>query len=272
MENRTGSTQDARDSGPLEHWFLLMDPAWAPSEEDEPPPPEAVVGLWPVEAGGRVGRFRANPDYVPADEHSPTDPLDAVLRLVLHGGAEAEHVQLMLRDCLFDVAMNGDGKPLVVRSPDDVACVVVATAEPHRRRVSSPQWRRIDLDELVMLLADGVDVLFNPGGPASVRLTGDFLRETFMMSDDEVSAVHDRFRRESGVRVAPWGPGEDETPAAQGSAATAAPRFSAAAQASAVTAAPPFSVEAAAQGSAATAAPQFSTETEAPAAPDARRQ
>ncbi|SER52123.1 hypothetical protein SAMN04488000_109276 [Lentzea albida] len=236
MENMTDTTEDTGDSGPLENWFLLMDPAWAPSEEDELPPAEAVVGLWPVEADGRVGRFRANPDYVPADEHSPTDPLDAVLRLVLHGGAEVEHIQLMLRDCLFDIAMNGDGKPLVVQSPDDIACVVVATAEPHRRRVSSPQWRRIDLDELVMLLADGVDVLFNPGGPASVRLTGDFMRETFMMSDDEVSAVHERFRQESGVRVVPWGPGQDETPAAQDSAA-----------------------------------PRFSTETEAPTAPEARR-
>ena len=231
MANTTDTTEVTQEGGPLENWFLLMDPAWSPSEEDALPPVEAVVGLWPVEGDGRVGRFRANPDYVPADEHSPTDPLDAVLRLVLHGGAEAEHIQLMLRDCLFDIAMNGDGKPLVVQSPDDIACVVVATAEPHRRRVSSPQWLRIDLDGLVMTLADGVDVLFNPGGPASVRLTGDFMRETFMMSDDEASAAYDRYRQESGARIVPWEPGQDE----------------------------------------ASVAPRFSTETEAPPAPEADR-
>lgn len=44
-----------------------------------------------------------------------------------------------------------------------------AVGEQHRRR--------IDLDELVVLLADGVDVLINPAGPTSVGLTGDFMRE-----------------------------------------------------------------------------------------------
>lgn len=44
---------------------------------------------------------------------------------------------------------------------------------------------RVDLDDLVVLLADGVDELFNPGGPASVRLAGDFLCETMTRSDIE---------------------------------------------------------------------------------------
>jgi hypothetical protein len=73
---------------------------------------------------------RPNPEYVAADEGSPSDPLDAVLRLVLEGRTEAEHIQLILCDTLFDIAMNGDGRALVTRSPDDVPCLVIATGVP----------------------------------------------------------------------------------------------------------------------------------------------
>ncbi|MFE0019824.1 type VII secretion system-associated protein [Amycolatopsis sp. NPDC059021] len=191
------------ESEARENWFLLMDPSWSPATENEAPPLEAVVGLWPLEEG-KLGKFRANPDYVPADENSPSDPLDAVLRLVMQGRAEAEHIQLLLRDSLFDLAMNGDGRPLVTRSPDDVLCVVVATGEAHRQRISSPQWRRIDLDDLVVSLADGVDVLFNPGGMAAVRLTGDFMRETSTMSDEQVAELYADHQETSGLRVIPW--------------------------------------------------------------------
>ena len=127
------------------------------------------------------------------------------------GEAGAEQIQLMVRDVLLDVALNGDGRPLIVRSPDDVPCVVVATSAPQRERVSAPQWRRIDLTELVSLLPDAVDVLFNPGGPVPFRLTGDFVRETAVMGDDEVTAAYAAFRAtlpEQGVEVVPWVVGE----------------------------------------------------------------
>lgn len=185
--------------GPLENWFLLMDPAWQPSEEDEPPPAEAVVGLWPVEDGA-VGKFRPNPAYVPAGENSPSDPLDVALRLMLAGQAESWRLQLMLRDSLYDVALNADGRPLVTKSPDDVPSVVVTTGEPHRRKVRAPDWQRVDLTELVELLADGVDALFNPGGPAPVRLTGDFLRETTLLDEDDFPAPDDA----GALRIVPW--------------------------------------------------------------------
>ncbi|WP_063741530.1 type VII secretion system-associated protein [Saccharothrix syringae] len=187
-----------------ENWFLLMDPSWQPESEDDPPPLEAVVGLWPVEPEGGVGRFRANPSYVPSDPQSPTDPLDAVIRLLMKGEAEADQLQLLLRDSLFDIAMNGDGRPLVMRSPDDVPCVAVTTSEVHRRRVASPEWQRIDLDDLVVFLGDEVDVLFNPGGPASVRLLGDFMRRTHAMSEEEVAAAYERFRDGRTLEVVPW--------------------------------------------------------------------
>ncbi|MGW5646282.1 type VII secretion system-associated protein [Saccharopolyspora sp. NPDC003752] len=202
----TETSEETKAEEPLENWLLLMDPSWTSSSGNEAPPIEAVVGLWPVEDGCRLGKFRPNPEYAPSEENSPSDPLDAVLRLVLQDRAEVEHIQLVLRDSLFDIAMNGDGRPLVTKSPDEVPCVVVATGEPHRRRVSSPDWRRIDLDELVVLLADGVDVLFNPAGPASVRLTGDFMRETLMLDDEQVAELYANHQDAAGLRVVPWTP------------------------------------------------------------------
>ncbi|MGW4127750.1 type VII secretion system-associated protein [Amycolatopsis japonica] len=210
----TETTDSTQADGPLENWFLLMDPAWRPVAENDPPPIEAVVGLWPMEEEGKLGKFRANPDYVPTDENSPSDPLDAVLRLVLQERAEAEHIQLILRDTLVDIAMHGDGNPLITKSPDDILCVVVATGEPHRRRLVAPDWSRIDLGELVELLADGVDVLFNPGGPASVRLTGDFMRETLEMDEEQVAGLYAKSNKDvSGLRVVMWEPtAEDAAP------------------------------------------------------------
>ncbi|GHH56458.1 type VII secretion system-associated protein [Lentzea cavernae] len=187
-----------------ENWLLLMDPAWQPSEEDEAPPLHAVVGLWPVEEDGAVGRFRANPDYRPVDADSPSDPIDAGLRLVLRGDAEIGQVQALLRDSLVDVAMNGDGRPLVLKSPDEIPCVVVCTSEPHRARMFAPDWQRTDLAEVVALLADGVDALINPGGPASVRLSGDFLRETANLTEEEARQLLKTDVHPAGLRMDTW--------------------------------------------------------------------
>ncbi|PRY38968.1 type VII secretion system-associated protein [Umezawaea tangerina] len=200
----TGTAEETRGDGPSENWFLLIDPAWTPAGENDVPPLESVVGLWPVEEDGKPGKFRPNPEYLPSDDNSPSDPLDAVLRLVVQGRAEAEHIQLLLRDSLFDLALNGDGRPLITKSPDDVPCVVVATGEAHRRRIGSPDWQRIEIHELVVALADGVDVLVNPGGPASVRLTGDFLRDTLMLDDDQVAELYAGHADASGPRLVPW--------------------------------------------------------------------
>ncbi|WBB80449.1 type VII secretion system-associated protein [Micromonospora sp. WMMD882] len=190
------------------HYFLLMDPQWQ-REDETVPPLRSVVGLWPVTVDGAVGAFRANPEYVPLSPGSPTDPVDALLRLAARGDARVEQLQLVLRDTLVDLAMNGDGRPLLVRSPDDVPCVVVATAAAHQGRVPAPDWRRVELAELVERLADGVDVLINPGGPAAVRLTGDFLRHTLLLAGDELAALHDRFRETETVAVVPWETVED---------------------------------------------------------------
>ncbi|SEF27756.1 hypothetical protein SAMN05421837_1031023 [Amycolatopsis pretoriensis] len=190
MAEETEAADTADPTEKRENWFLLMDPAWQPVAENDTPPLSAVVGVWPLDSAGTIGKFRPNPDYEPSDENSPADPLDAVLHLAMRGESQAELLQLMLRETVFDVAMNGDGRPMVTKSPDDIPCVVVVTAEVHRRRINSPEWQRSDLTQLAELLDDGVDALFNPGGAASVRLTGEFLRLTTLLDDDEVDALY----------------------------------------------------------------------------------
>nr|WP_067494858.1 type VII secretion system-associated protein [Actinoplanes sp. TFC3] len=191
-------------------FFLLMDPEWLPEHEGDTPPFESVVGLWPLAGDGSVGRFRSNPQYRPVNENSPSDPVDALLRLTVRGDAGMEQLQLVLRDSLVDQAMNGDGRPLIGKSPDGVPCVVIATSTPHRERIASPDWRRADLDEVVAALPDQVDVLLNPGGPATVRLTGDFIRATAAMKDDELTAARTSFRSEGDISVEPWQPEQTE--------------------------------------------------------------
>lgn len=177
---------EIRDRSARENFFLLVDPEWRPVGENDVPPMDVVLGLWPIDQDGSVGKFRANPDYLPADEDSVSDPVDAVLRLALRGAAGLEEIQLILRDTMFDVAMADDTRPQEVRSPDDVPCVAVATSAVHLAGVEAAHWQRVDLAGLVALLADGVDVLFNSNGPAAVRLTGDFIRGTTMLDDNEL--------------------------------------------------------------------------------------
>ena len=200
-------------TAPIEQYFLLMDPDWRPAPDAEVPEIDAVVGLWPLGPDGGVGAFQGNPAYRPRNADSAADPLDALFRMAGRGTALADQIQLVLRDARFEVALNGDGRPLIVRSPDDVPCVVIATSAPQRERASAPQWRRIDLTELVSLLPDRVDVLFNPAGPMPFRLLGDFIRETLMMGDDEVAEAYEAVRAampaERQLEIVPWAVGAE---------------------------------------------------------------
>ncbi|WP_435054921.1 type VII secretion system-associated protein [Micromonospora aurantiaca (nom. illeg.)] len=159
-----------------DEFLFLLDPQW-PAGEDDEPPFEAVVGVWQVGADGEVGEFRRNPDYRPHFPDSPTDPVDALLRLVAAGAAQPAHLRSVLRASPLHLAVNGDGRPLVVSALGDERCVVVATGEPHREPVPAPGWRLLDLAELAGAAGDG-DVLVNPGGPAPARLAAAFLHET----------------------------------------------------------------------------------------------
>ncbi|GAA3680718.1 hypothetical protein GCM10022267_79350 [Lentzea roselyniae] len=202
------SSADERqgDEAADDQWVFLIDPAWRPQaaaangaedaagnassdapeatqepalQEIEGPPQEAVVGGWLVQADGTVGRFRANPGYQPSHPESPTDPVDATLQLLVRGEVDSDALFAVIQESVFDVALGEGGKPIIAPAPDDVPSLLVSTAPAHRFRVHADDWRaEVTAGELSGLLQEyGVDVLFNPGGPASVRLIGDVFTE-----------------------------------------------------------------------------------------------
>jgi hypothetical protein len=162
-----------------DQWVFLIDPAWQAENEEDRPPLEAVVGGWFVEADGSTGRFHGNPNYEPSSPDAPTDPVDATLRLVLRGEADADQLLSAMRESAFGIAINEENTPVVAPAPDDVPSVLVTTAPAHRRRVTDVAgWAELSLAELVELLPEqGIDVLLNPGAPESMRLITGVLRE-----------------------------------------------------------------------------------------------
>ncbi|MET9634616.1 type VII secretion system-associated protein, partial [Lentzea sp. NPDC006480] len=183
-----------------DQWVFLIDPAWPAPEpaahntgqdaddvevadaenvEVQGPPIEAVVGGWLVTADGTVGPFSANPDYRPSQPGSPTDPVDATLQLLVRGEVDSDALFAVIRESVFDVALDEDGRPIIAPSPDDVPSLLVSTAPAQRFRVQTDNWRaQVTAAELGDLLREHeVDVLINPGGPASIRLIGSVFAE-----------------------------------------------------------------------------------------------
>jgi hypothetical protein len=176
-----------------DQWVFLIDPSWqAPAAEKgesgtgaEKPPLEAVLGGWFVSEDGATSRFHANPAYEATTPDSPTDPVDAVLRLVVRGESEPDQLLDVMAESVFGLAVNAENTPVVVMSPDDVPCVIAATAPAHSRRIAEVEgledveaWAEVDLGQLVGVLPEeGVDVLLNPGATSSMRLIAGTLRE-----------------------------------------------------------------------------------------------
>lgn len=163
-------------------WVLLVDPAWRPpSGVDEVPAPEPgrVVGGWLARADGSIGGFEPNPAYVPSGPESPADPLDAVLRLLARGEADAGLLAAVYRQTGFALALDAAGEPLTAPSPDGVPCLLVTSAPVHRARVRTAGWRAASPAELGELLAarPGTDLLVNPGAPGCTRLPAETVRE-----------------------------------------------------------------------------------------------
>ncbi|MEU2036273.1 type VII secretion system-associated protein [Nocardia amamiensis] len=152
-------------------WLFLIDPGWQPADEDDRPPAHAVLGGWFVDTDGTAGEFQPNPDYRPADERSFIDPIDATLRLVLEQRAEPGQLLATLRGAVVGVAVDENGNPVVAASPDQIPCVLVTSAPEHRRHAQVEGWTEISMAELAAALPEeGIDVLINPGAPASMRL------------------------------------------------------------------------------------------------------
>jgi len=157
-----------------DQWAFLVDPGWQAENPDQGVPLNAIVGGWLASAGGTVSRFHPNPDYEPTTPGSPTDPVDATLRLVTRGESTSEMLFAVIRESTFAVALDEQETPIVAPSPDNVPSLLVTTAPCHQVRVRAEHWRDVTGTELADLLAaQGVDLLLNPGAPASIRLLGE---------------------------------------------------------------------------------------------------
>ncbi|MEU7713145.1 hypothetical protein ACFWDK_27710 [Micromonospora chalcea] len=115
----------------------------------------------------------------------PGPPLADLLRRMMRGDEPVERIGSALRDARLDLAMNGDGRPLVVRSFDDMPCVVVATSAATRAATFAPGWRPVELAELAELLPDGIDLLVDPDGPEPVRLAAAIVWHALLPADEE---------------------------------------------------------------------------------------
>lgn len=173
---------DLPDQGP--DLLVLVDPAFEESAEAPDPPPQSVIGAWPVAPDGTTGRFRPNPVHVPSSPDVPSDPVDAVLRLLARDEGEVEDLLAVLGEVDLDVALDPDAVVLVVPAPDGQLCVLATTAPRHRAAVLDAvgppvaSWRGVGLTEVAAALPEqGVDVLLNPYGPAPMRVAAAAVRD-----------------------------------------------------------------------------------------------
>lgn len=165
--------------GDRDNWAVVLDPAWQPRFEGEQPPSYALVGGWPLDERGNPGRFEPNPGYVPSTAASPTDPADAVMRLMIEGRVPVDALVPTVRDAMLELAVSEDGYPLVGPAPDGAPCVAVVTAPSHRERVNAGGWATITAEQLLDALPPDTDILLNPGSPASTRLLASALRASY---------------------------------------------------------------------------------------------
>jgi hypothetical protein len=184
---------ERNESTSQRNWMLLLDSDWDGPGGDDPgaaevPPVETIVGGWLVDDDGTVGRFEPNPLYRPRNADSPTSPVDAAAKLVATGRADSDLVLLALRDSVVELALDEVGDVLVATAPDGVSCALVVTSAADQVRIDDvPEWRQVDLYELLRLLPAGLDVLLNPAGPRAMRLLASALRAAAGQAIDEPS-------------------------------------------------------------------------------------
>lgn len=167
-----GQTEEGR-------WSFIVDPAWQPTDDDDNDPPlEAVVGAWFVDADGNVGMFQPNPAYKPSQEDFPTDPVDAAVQLVARGDGDSSELLGSMHAVMYGIALNDEGAAIVAPAPDEAPSLLVTTSPAHRSRVYADNWAELTLVQLADLLPEeGVDVLINPGAPASMRLLASAVKQ-----------------------------------------------------------------------------------------------
>ncbi|MFC3456273.1 type VII secretion system-associated protein [Amycolatopsis speibonae] len=158
--------------------LLLLDPEFKMGEEQKGLPPQVILGAWTADESGGPSRFHSNPHYRPSTPGSPLDPVDAVLRALADGQDVADQLSAVLRDTVLGIATDEEGTAVIKPAPDGVPSVQVTTSHGHRHRVGDDvHWLNITVEDLAAALPPrGVDVLLNPGSPASMRVLADAIR------------------------------------------------------------------------------------------------
>lgn len=155
-------------------WFILLDPV----RQTDPLPaaPDTIVGGWMVAEDGAVGPFEPNPRYIPADDSTPTDPVDALLRRIAAGESLADDLVEWILNAIVEIGCDEQDRPLIGRAPDGVTCAVVATAALQKQDVDADRWWPVLGRELPDILPPSTDILLNPNGSAPFRLITAVLR------------------------------------------------------------------------------------------------
>lgn len=170
--------ETAAEGEPVDQWAVLIDPEWKPEHEDQSPPETAIVGSWHVGPDGSLLSFRPNHAYEPSSENSPTDPVDASVRLAMRGELSIPGLLAVLPGAHLLLGLDEEHTPIITRALDGQPSVLVLTAFAHARRLTVPVWAEVTAEEVADALPEeGVDVLLNPGAPASTRIGAQEFRE-----------------------------------------------------------------------------------------------
>ncbi|MCX4091752.1 type VII secretion system-associated protein [Nocardia sp. alder85J] len=155
---------------------MLVDPVWNRTDPAAAPSVDVIVGGWELHIDGTTGPFRPNPRYRPSAASVPTDPIDAVLRLIADGQRLGTELVDAIRDSIVEIGCDAHNQPLLGTAPDQTPCVVVATAELQKTHIDVERWIPVHGSTLIDIIPTSADVLLNPTGVAPFRLRTDTLR------------------------------------------------------------------------------------------------
>lgn len=100
-----------------------------------------------------------------------------MIRLINRGEISDDELIPTVLDAMLEVAVAESGHLLIGPVPDGAPCVGVATAAVHRERAGAEHWEPVTAEQLVAALPENTDILLNPGGPASLRLFAQAVRD-----------------------------------------------------------------------------------------------
>ncbi|WP_328406212.1 type VII secretion system-associated protein [Nocardia sp. NBC_00403] len=160
-----------------EDWLVVLDPGWTATDTEPEPPVTALVGGWRVHEDGTAGPFEPNPQYMPLDGATPSDPIDAILRRIVAGEPLAEELLTTIQNSIIEVACHTIDQPAVTDAPDGRPCIVVATATLQKTGIQVAGWQALVGANLGDITPAGVDILINPVGSAPFRLHANRIRK-----------------------------------------------------------------------------------------------